>query len=114
VLAIDLDGDGSEQTGWVVVYFHVADKNRLAAGQWVKGDEPIGHPSCEGGRSTGTHVHVARKYNGEWLAAGGPLPMILSGWQVYPGEKEYQGEMRRGGQLVVASPVGPRTSIVMR
>ena len=67
------------------------------------------HPSCEGGTSTGTHVHIARKFNGEWIAIQGPLPFVLSGWQAFASEKNYQGGMLKEGQQVVASPVGPRT-----
>jgi hypothetical protein len=114
VVALDLDGDGFEQTGWVIVFLHIADQERIPAGTPVSRDDPLGHPSCEGGNATGTHVHIARKYNGEWLTADGPLPFVLSGWQVYAGEKNYQGELRQGSQVVVASPVGPRTSIVTR
>ncbi|MBN2550722.1 MAG: LysM peptidoglycan-binding domain-containing protein [Anaerolineales bacterium] len=114
VVTIDLDGDGYEQTGWVILYFHIADQERIAAGTWVNTDDQLGHPSCEGGASTGTHLHIARKYNGEWIAADGPLPFVLSGWQCYAGEKNYQGELRKGDQVAVASPVGPRTSIVVR
>jgi hypothetical protein len=114
LVVIDLDGDGYEQTGWNVVYFHIADKERIDAGSFVDLDDQIGHPSCEGGRSTGTHVHIARKYNGEWLLADGPLPFILSGWLVYADDANYKGGMRKDGQEVIASPVGPRTSIVVR
>lgn len=114
VVALDLDGDGYEQTGWVLIYLHVADFERVAVGQRLAQDERIGHPSCEGGATTGTHIHLARKYNGEWIAADGPLPFILSGWQVFADERNYRGEMRRGEQVVVASPVGPRTSIIVR
>jgi hypothetical protein len=39
----------------------------------------IGHPSCEGGCFHRTHVHLTRKYNGEWIAAGNALPYVLSG-----------------------------------
>jgi hypothetical protein len=113
-VVIDLDGDGYEQTGWTVLYFHVADKERVQSGTWVKVDDRIGHPSCEGGKVTGTHVHIARKYNGEWIAADGPLPFVLSGWEAYAYEKNYQGELRKGNQAAVASPVGPRISIVTR
>jgi hypothetical protein len=113
-VALDLDGDGFEGTGWVIVFLHLADLERIPAGAPVQMDDPLGHPSCEGGNATGTHVHIARKYNGEWLSADGPLPFVLSGWQVYAGEKSYQGELRQGSQVVVASPVGPRTSIITR
>jgi hypothetical protein len=114
VVALDLDGDGYEQTGWVIVFLHIAELEHIPAGTPVRIDDRLGHPSCEGGNATGTHVHIARKYNGEWLTADGPLPLVLSGWQVYAGEKNYQGELRQGSQVVVASPVGPRTSIVTR
>jgi LasA protease len=114
VAAIDLDGDGFEQTGWVMLYLHLADFERIQAGQWVKVDEPIGHPSCEGGTSTGTHIHIARKFNGEWLAADGPLPFVLSGWQAYADERNYYGGLINGTQQAVASPVGPQTSIIVR
>jgi LysM repeat protein len=113
-VTLDLDGDGNEQTGWVILFLHLADFERVAAGTRVQLDERLGHPSCEGGASTGTHVHIARKFNGEWISADGPLPFVLGGWQAYAGEKDYQGGLRKGDQEVVASPVGPRTSIITR
>ncbi len=113
-VTIDLDGDGLEQTGWVLLYYHIAEKDRIPAGTHVEKDAPIGHPSCEGGASTGTHFHFARKYNGEWIAADGPLRMNLGGWLAYAAEKNYQGEFRNGEKVAVASPVGPRTSIIVR
>jgi len=114
LVAVDLDGDGIEQTGWVLIYYHVADKERIATGARVNTDDHIGHPSCEGGKTTGTHVHIARKYNGEWLPAAGPLPFVLSGWQVEAGSRIYEGILVKGDKEVVASPVGPQTSIIVR
>jgi LasA protease len=80
VVVIDLDGDGHEQTGWAILYLHIASKGRIPLGTWVEMGDLLGHPSCEGGLSTGTHVHIARKFNGEWIPAGGPLPFNLDGW----------------------------------
>lgn len=114
VVALDLDGDGHEQTGWVIIYLHIADQDRIAAGALVKTGDPLGHPSCEGGTSTGTNVHIARKYNGEWIAADGPLPFVLSDWTAFAGKLDYQGSLKKGNQQVVASPVGPSTSIITR
>ena len=114
VVALDLDGDGNEQTGWVVVYLHIAATGRAPAGQQVVTGDPIGHPSCERGQSTGTHVHIARKYDGEWLEADGPLPFILSGWQTKAGKLNYQGSLSKGDRVVIASPLGPGTSIIVR
>jgi len=114
VLAIDLDGDGYEQTGWVLVYLHIAEPDSIAPGSSVVVDEPLGHPSCERGNSTGTHVHIARKYNGEWIPADGPLPFVLSSWEVHSGERSYQGELRKGEQTITANPGGPSSSLVIR
>ena len=93
---IDLDGDGYEETGWVLFYLHVATQGRVPVDTRVDVGDPIGHPSCEGGFSESTHLHFARKYNGEWIAADGPLPLILSGWQVFSSGAEYEGTAVRG------------------
>jgi len=114
VVAIDLDGDGLEQTGWVLIYMHIAEHERIQKGEIVQLDTPVGHPSCEGGTSTGTHLHIARKYNGEWMPADTPVPFVLGGWQAYADSRNYYGGMINGDRQVVASPVGPQTSILTR
>jgi LasA protease len=112
LVVIDLDADGREQTGWVLLYLHVAEQDRIAPGTFVEQGDRIGHPSCEGGIATGTHIHIARKYNGEWILAGGPLPFELSGWVTRAGAKAYQGELVNGDQVVIACPCGsPETQI---
>ena len=113
-VALDLDGDGSEQTGWVLVYMHLADEGRIQSGAWAALDDPLGHPSCEGGRATGKHVHIARKYNGEWLAADGPVPFILSGWRAYAGVGNYLGTLVKDGQVVTSNPGGEQGSTIRR
>ncbi len=62
-MVLDLDGDGYEQSGWTILYMHIESRDRLPAGTLVKAGDRLGHPSCEGGVSDGTHVHVARRYN---------------------------------------------------
>lgn len=61
-------------------YLHLATRARITVGREVKAGDPVGYPSCEGGRVTGKHVHIARKYNGEWILADGPLAFNLEGW----------------------------------
>ena len=114
VVVIDLDSDGFEQTGWTILYLHIAKKGMVKEGAYVEVGDKIGHPSCERGRSTGTHVHITRKYNGEWLAADGPIPFVLSGWRAIADPKIYKGVLVKGNKVVVASPVGPQTSIIVR
>ncbi len=97
-VVIDLDGDGHEQTGWVLFYLHIAGQGRVPVGSHVEMGDRIGHPSCEGGFSESTHVHLARKYNGEWIAADGPLPFVLSGWQFLSAGVEYEGTAVRGDE----------------
>lgn len=111
---VDLDGDGREQTGWVLLYMHISSKDRVKVGDWVNTNDPIGHPSCEGGVSTGTHVHIARKYNGEWILADGALPFNLSGWKAHAGSKIYVGYLEKDGVEVDASTVGSFESRITR
>ncbi len=113
-VVLDLDGDGFEQTGWVVLYLHIATKDRIPAGTWVNAGDHIGHPSCEGGEATGTHVHIARKYNGEWVDAGDPLPFILSGWTTHAGSAPYQGTLTKGDKVITASQVSSHESQIIR
>ncbi len=114
VVVLDLDGDGREQTGWVLFYMHVATKDRVPLDTWINTDEHIGHASCEGGVTTGTHVHLARKYNGEWILADGPLPFNLSGWIAYASEKPYEGTLIKGDQTIIADPYGSAKAIIIR
>ena len=93
---LDLDQDGDERTGWVLYYLHLATNKRAGVGQVLQAGDSIGYPSCEGGSSTGTHVHVARKYNGEWILADGPLAFDFEGWKVKNGDKVYEGTLARG------------------
>jgi LasA protease len=100
----DLDGDGFAQTGWTILYMHIETRDRVALGKNLKAGDRIGHPSCEGGVANGTHTHLARRYNGEWIAADGPIPFNLDGW-ISSGDGngiEYNGFLRRDGQVVEA------------
>ena len=101
-VVLDLDGDGDERTGWTVFYFHIETKDRVAVGKVLNTGDPIGHPSCEGGRTTGTHVHIARKYNGEWIPADGIVPYNLGGWVAHKGAEEYLGTLTKGGRTITA------------
>ena len=92
----DLDGDGYEETGWALFYMHVEARERVAVGARVAAGDRLGHPSCEGGVANGTHVHFARKYNGEWIAADGPLPFLLDGWVSAGLGREYDGKLVKG------------------
>ncbi len=110
---IDLDKDGDERTGWVLFYLHLATQAKVPLGKEVKAGEPIGYPSCEGGRVTGTHVHIARKYNGEWILADGPLAFNLEGWVAHNGSREYRGTLTRGGVVVTACECSDFQSQIM-
>ena len=114
VVMIDADGDGHEQTGWNLMYLHIATKDRIKLGTWVDVDTRIGHASCEGGVSKGTHTHIARKYNGEWISADGPVPFVLSGWRAIGTDQPYQGKLVKGDDVVVASSVGEKWSNIFR
>ena len=98
----DLDGDGFEQTGWVILYMHVESRDRVQEDVYLTAGERIGHPSCEGGVSSGTHVHLARRYNGEWIAADQSIPFVLDGWVSSGAGAEYDGFLTREGVTLEA------------
>jgi len=97
----DLD-DGREQTGWAVLYLHIESRERVAPGVYLHAGERIGHPSCEGGVYTGTHLHLARKFNGEWIPADGPVPFNLDGWVSAGAGLVNEGYLKRAGVTLQA------------
>ncbi|MDP2964991.1 MAG: M23 family metallopeptidase [Pelolinea sp.] len=99
----DLDSDGDEGTGWTILYMHIAGADRVEAGTKLQAGERIGHPSCEGGPSNGTHLHLALRYNGEWIPADQNIPFVLSGWVSKGDGVEYDGSLIRGGIEIYAS-----------
>ncbi len=94
--------DGYEQTGWTILYMHIETRDRVQAGAYLKAGDRIGHPSCEGGVSTGTHTHLARRYNGEWIPADQDLPFVLDGWISRGTGTEYDGFLERNGESIEA------------
>lgn len=113
-LVLDLDGDGFEQTGWSLVYLHLDYGDNFQVGDSIGRGQQLGHPSCLGGTSTGTHIHIARKYNGEWVSAAGPVPFTLSGWVADWDGVAYQGRLLRENDTVIACTCGNAQSRVAR
>lgn len=110
-VVLDLDGDGDETTGWTVLYLHIATDGRVTEGTYVNAGDRIGRPSCEGGFSTATHMHIARRFNGEWIPAYchacseiHQRPIFnMGGWEVIGlRNQEYQGYLERGGERRIA------------
>ena len=114
-VVIDVDMDGDERTGWTVLYLHVAfkdvpDNEVVKAGVTVQPGSRIGHPSCQGFylNAAATHLHIARRYNGEWIPADcwacapgvAAPPFVMSGWTIrgYPNQ-HYQGWMENGTEV---------------
>jgi len=105
-LVIDLDKDGDERTGWTIYHLHLSNDLRAPVGAELSTGDFIGFPSCAGGHATGSHVHIARKYNGEWLVADSALPFVMSGWVVHNGSREYLGTLTKGNATVIACECG--------
>jgi murein DD-endopeptidase MepM/ murein hydrolase activator NlpD len=114
VVMLDLDGDGDERTGWVILFLHIASEGKAKPGAILQADDKIGHPSCEGGISTGTHLHIARKFNGEWILADGPLPFDLDGWISRNGAAPYKGTLTKGDKIIEASTSGSFATRIIR
>jgi hypothetical protein len=111
-VTLDLDGDGDERTGWNIFYLHVATQGRAQVGAILQTGDPVGYPSCEGGTSTGTHIHIARKYNGEWIPAEGTLAFNLEGWIAHNGSEAYQGTLTRLSRTVTACECSNQASFI--
>ncbi|MGB8212042.1 MAG: LysM peptidoglycan-binding domain-containing protein [Anaerolineales bacterium] len=100
---LDLDGGNNEGSGWVIFYMHIATRDRVTVGTFLHAGDHVGHPSCEGGEATGMHVHLVRKFNGEWVSALGPLlPFDLSGWISAGTGDQYVGTLTRNGVVLNA------------
>ncbi|MFN2115844.1 MAG: LysM peptidoglycan-binding domain-containing protein [Anaerolineae bacterium] len=90
-LWLDIDGDGRRETGPAVFYLHLSEDGKAQEGTRVGAGDRLGHPSCDGGVSNATHVHIARTYDGEWLAAAGPDPLVLGDWRTVGAPSSYDG-----------------------
>ncbi len=99
---LDLDDDHDERTGWDILFLHLLTPSIPPVGTHLKAGDRIGHPSCDGGTATGTHVHLARKFNGEWIDAGGSVPLNFDGWTVQNGSEPYLGTLKRYSSTVIA------------
>ena len=110
-VVVDLDMDGHEETGWVLYYLHVRTDGKAEPGTVLPLFGRVGHPSCEGGAATGTHLHIARKYNGEWVQAYGAIPFDMCGWTPFGGES-YLGGLQRGDDIIYARTYASAETLV--
>lgn len=98
-LVLDLDKDSDDRTGWTILYLHMTIDSSITEGQVVSVGDTLGYASCHGGFSSATHLHIARRYNGEWVPADcngctNVTPFIMGQWQaVGLVGQEYQGFM---------------------
>jgi murein DD-endopeptidase MepM/ murein hydrolase activator NlpD len=114
IVILDIYNGSSESTGWQLFFMHISAQERVSEGTYVNRDDHIGHPSCEGGQATGTHVHIARRFKGEWLASGSPFPFILSGWTALPGTTQFQSTLVKDGHVVISRQDGSIDSRITR
>lgn len=116
-VAVDLDRNGFEGTGWVHVYSHLSAAERIAVGADVDVGTRLGHPACEGGLPTQSRVAFARKFHGEWVPADDPrAPLVLGGWAVLPGTAAGEGTLiHRDAEPRTADPAkaGARNGVVV-
>jgi len=54
------------------------------------------------------------KYNGEWMPAGGPVPMVLSGWVAHAGSALHLGSLTKGNLVANACTCGSSDTLVAR
>ncbi|MCK7520543.1 MAG: hypothetical protein MZV64_24030 [Ignavibacteriales bacterium] len=108
-----MDGDGSEQTGWNVLYLHIANKNRVVLGQWVDQNGLIGHASCEGGSRPARMYTIAREIQRRMDAwRTDRSRWMMNGWAVMAGDKPYLGN-RMVNRVVTADANGQVRSLIV-
>lgn len=102
IIVLDLDEDSNEGSGWTILYLHLDHHDALQKGQVVEVGNILGYASCLGGVTTATHLHIARRYNGEWIPADcnrcppgvDVPPFVMSNWKVVGLARQlYQGFM---------------------
>ncbi len=81
---------------------HMAEYERVANGTYLRAGERIGHPSCEGGLASASHLHIARRYNGEWIPSAGNIPFVLDSWKSISKGVLYDGSLEKSGQILEA------------
>jgi hypothetical protein len=101
-VVVSMDPARDDRVGWSVLYMHIHSSGRVKVGSVIKAGDRIGHGSCEGGQAVAAHVHIARKYNGEWLPSVGSVPFVIGGWLVTETTGEFQGEMIKDGVVHTA------------
>jgi len=119
VVILDLDNDGDESTGWTILYLHLAADDMAQAGLQVNTGDRIGRPSCAGGFSSATHVHIARRFNGEWLPADCQdclpayqvPPFVLGNWTTIGLDGQYYQGFMQNGQTQIQAEQGRQTTI---
>ena len=90
------------------------EQDRVQAGRYLYSGDRIGHPSCEGGISNASHLHLVRKYNGEWLPADRNLPFELGGWVSSGDGSEYDGFLQWGARRLEAEEGASELNIITR
>ena len=96
----DLDGDGLEQTGWVVLYMHVATADRVQpVGARLKAGDSSGTLPARAASPTARTCTWRAEYNGEWISADQNIPFVLDGWVSSGTGNEYDGYLTRDGAV---------------
>jgi hypothetical protein len=59
-------------------------------------------------------LHIARRYNGEWIPAAGSLPFVMDGWVSLSNGILYDGTLERNGDTVEACECRDPANMVQR
>ena len=78
------------------------------------GPDSSASPPAWAGRRKAPHIHIARKYNGEWMLAGGAVPFELDGWTIGDLPGTYLGTMSKDENTVYSCTCGTADTQVKR
>ena len=114
VLVIDLDGDGYEQTGWNLVYLHIAQKDRPPVGASVDVDQPLDTPPAKEDSPVVPMFTCPVNSTANGLGQVIRSPFVISGWQASPGVRPYQGVLQKDDKVVSARSDGSSPALIIR
>jgi len=99
-VAVDLDGDGNEGTGWVIIYMHLGTGGADCRRQLGEHRRSIGIPLLrrwlQFRHPSAYHPEIQR----EWIGASGAVPFVMDGWLAVAGQGAYAGWLVRDGETV--------------
>ena len=112
-MVVDLDGDGLEETGWNLIYLHIATTDRVPVGTWLEQGSGSDTPAVRADRPRGRICIWPANTTANGCRRKAPWP-DLQGWEARAGRFDYKGWLVRGDQVITANLFGAQEAHISR